>query len=177
MERLFALAALVVLSGAAPARADDGVAPGLVDNLVSQTENLRPEILELAFRGLRRGARGRAYFSRQRLTVIDYSLPSYEKRLWVIDMATAKVLFEEIVAHGMGSPRGSGGDMETAKDFSNLQGSRKSSLGSLRHRGDLPWSARLHPPARRARGGRQRQRPRAAHRHPQRPLRHRGPGR
>ena len=39
------------------------------------------------------------------------------------------MLFEEIVAHGMGKPRGSGGDMETAKDFSNLVGSRKSSLG------------------------------------------------
>ncbi len=128
MFRVFTFIALVVLSGVTPAGADDGVAPGLVDNLVSQTENLRPEIVELAFAAYAEGLE-EGHFARQRLTVIDYSLPSYEKRLWVIDMVEARVLFEEIVAHGMGSPRGSGGDMEQAKDFSNLRGSRKSSLG------------------------------------------------
>lgn len=128
MIRIFTLVALIVLSGVTPAGADDGVAPGLVKRLTSQTENLRPEILELAFAAYAEGLE-EGYFTRQRLTVIDYSLPSYEKRLWVIDMVEAKVLFEEIVAHGMGSPRGSGGDMEQAKDFSNLSGSRKSSLG------------------------------------------------
>lgn len=101
---------------------------GLVERLVAQTKNLRPEVLELALSAYADGLEeGR--FNRERLTVIDYSLPSYEERLWVIDMKTLTVLFEEIVAHGMGSPRGSGGDMEVAKDFSNVQGSRKSSLG------------------------------------------------
>lgn len=108
--------------------ADEGVRPGLVERLVGQTENLRPEVLELAFDAYATGLEeGR--FSLERLTIIDYSLPSYEERLWVIDMATMTVLFEEIVSHGMGRPRGSGGDMETAKDFSNNHGSKKSSLG------------------------------------------------
>jgi len=37
------------------------------------------------------------------LTVIDYALPSSERRLWVIDFATRRVLFHEFVAHGRGS--------------------------------------------------------------------------
>jgi len=123
---LVSLTVLLLVSGSF---ADDLASPqGLVDHLVSQTENLRPEILELAFTAYAEGLED-GHFTHERLTVIDYSLPSYEERLWVIDMAAATVLYEEIVAHGMGSPRGSGGDMEAAKGFSNLLGSRKSSLG------------------------------------------------
>lgn len=60
------------------------------------------------------------------LTVIDYSLPSTAKRLWVMDMPTRRVLFHELVAHGEGS-----GDLE-AVSFSNRPGSRCSSLGLFR---------------------------------------------
>jgi hypothetical protein len=127
MRRGFiALAALLALI--TPTAVTDGAPPGFFDRLVAQTDNLRPEVLKLAFEAYAEAlTEGRVL--RERLTVIDYSLPSYEKRLWVIDIPLAKVLFEEIVAHGMGSPRGSGGDMERATAFSNLFGSRKSSLG------------------------------------------------
>jgi hypothetical protein len=37
------------------------------------------------------------------LTVIDYSLPSSAKRLWVIDPETRRVLHREYVTHGRGS--------------------------------------------------------------------------
>jgi hypothetical protein len=57
------------------------------------------------------------------LTVIDYSLPSTEPRLWVLDLAHGKVLFNELVAHGAGS-----GD-NYATRFSNTLESRQSSLG------------------------------------------------
>jgi hypothetical protein len=57
------------------------------------------------------------------LTVIDYSLPSTQARLWVLDMATRRPLFSELVAHG----RGSGDDR--ADRFSNDPGSHQSSLG------------------------------------------------
>lgn len=57
------------------------------------------------------------------LTVIDYSLPSTEPRLWVIDRAGGRVLFHRLVAHG----RGSGENYATR--FSNREGSRQSSLG------------------------------------------------
>ena len=128
MIRVFTLVVLVVLSGVTPAGADDGEPPDLVERLAARIENLRPEVLRLAIAAYAEGLE-ESRFSRFRLTVVDYSLPSYEKRLWVIDMESGEVLFEEIVAHGMGSPRGSGGDMEQAMDFSNLHGSKKSSLG------------------------------------------------
>ena len=128
MMRVLVLTSAISLLAGWPVTAADDISLGFVDRLVSQTENLRPEVLGLAIAAYAEALED-GHISRERLTVIDYGLPSYEERLWVIDMETATVLFEEIVAHGMGSPRGSGGDMETAKDFSNLHGSKKSSLG------------------------------------------------
>lgn len=60
------------------------------------------------------------------LTVIDFSRPSTERRMWVIDLRTRELLFEEHVAHG----RNSGHNVPTA--FSNEEGSYKSSLGLFR---------------------------------------------
>ena len=37
------------------------------------------------------------------LTVIDYSKSSAEKRLWVFDLRSHALLYEELVAHGKGS--------------------------------------------------------------------------
>jgi hypothetical protein len=95
---------------------------------LEQTINLRPEVLRLALTAFDR-AESEGHVQRRRLTIIDYELPSYEKRLWVLDFETQEVLFEEWVAHGMGKPRGTGGDMDRAKAFSNEVGSRCSSLG------------------------------------------------
>ena len=60
------------------------------------------------------------------LTVIDYSLPSTEPRLWVLDLAHGKVIYHELVAHGSGS-----GD-NYATRFSNTLESRQTSLGLFR---------------------------------------------
>ena len=57
------------------------------------------------------------------LTVIDYSKPSTERRLWVFDLDHHELLYEELVAHGSGS----GGNVATA--FSNNDESHQSSLG------------------------------------------------
>ncbi|MFW6371336.1 MAG: murein L,D-transpeptidase catalytic domain family protein [Bacteroidota bacterium] len=57
------------------------------------------------------------------LTVIDFSLSSNEKRLWIIDIETKQVLFNDYVAHG----RNSGN--EEAGAFSNVSGSYMSSIG------------------------------------------------
>lgn len=57
------------------------------------------------------------------VTLIDFSLPSTEKRLWTIDMLTGEVLFNTYVAHG----RNSGDDV--ANKFSNVLESHQSSLG------------------------------------------------
>jgi L,D-transpeptidase-like protein len=85
----------------------------------------RPEVYDLALRAYRCG-RDAGLFDGSLLTVIDYSLPSSDRRLWVIDVAAHRVLFHELVAHGEAS-----GD-NYAVDFSNAPGSRQSSLGVFR---------------------------------------------
>ncbi len=57
------------------------------------------------------------------LTIIDFSLSSNLKRLWVIDLTTNTILFHSLVAHGRNT-----GD-EYATSFSNENSSFKSSLG------------------------------------------------
>lgn len=85
----------------------------------------RQEVLDLALRAYSCG-RARGEFSQPLLTVIDYSMPSTSKRLWVIDLDRRRVLFNELVAHGANSG-------ETyAYAFSNRVGSRQSSLGLFR---------------------------------------------
>lgn len=58
-----------------------------------------------------------------RLAVIDYTRPSTLKRLWVFDLDSGTLLYDEHVAHG----RGSGGNVAT--EFSNVEGSYQSSIG------------------------------------------------
>jgi hypothetical protein len=60
------------------------------------------------------------------LTVIDYSLPSSHKRLWVFDLNRKQLLFHTYVAHGLRS-----GDKFTTF-FSNAHNSRASSMGIYR---------------------------------------------
>ncbi len=62
-------------------------------------------------------------FKKDILTLVDFSLSSNEKRLWVIDLSTNTILFHSLVAHGRNT-----GD-EFAKRFSNSAESFKSSLG------------------------------------------------
>ncbi|MDR7371817.1 murein L,D-transpeptidase catalytic domain family protein [Flavobacterium aquidurense] len=57
------------------------------------------------------------------LTLIDFSLSSNTKRLWVIDLATNTILFQSLVAHGRNTGE------EYASAFSNSDSSYKSSLG------------------------------------------------
>jgi len=96
--------------------------------ILDQAHNLRAEVLELALEAYEQ-AEAEGVVRRPVLTIIDYELSSYEKRMWVIDMEREELSFEDLVAHGMGKPRGSGGDMEEALSFSNDHGTLKSSLG------------------------------------------------
>ena len=57
------------------------------------------------------------------LTLVDFSLSSNTKRLWVIDLATNTILYNSLVAHGRNTGE------EFANNFSNAAKSFKSSLG------------------------------------------------
>jgi hypothetical protein len=105
---------------AAEATSDAGLVPAVFSQ---RAEGLSPKVLATALDAVAE-ARARGISGRtDRLTVIDYSLPSTEPRLWVLDLARGKVLFHELVAHGAGS-----GD-KLATHFSNVNDSRATSLG------------------------------------------------
>src|SRR5690606_26825677 len=62
----------------------------------------------------------------KRLAVIDFSLPSSERRLWIFDLQRKRLLLEEFVAHGQKSGE------HHATRLSNILGSKQSSIGLFR---------------------------------------------
>jgi hypothetical protein len=123
--RRTALALLASLVAAAPL---PGTPPGRRDftalRRAAERTGLRPAVLRLAL-AARERALAHGVAARPVLTVIDYSLASRERRLWVLDLAHARVLAHELVAHG----RETGDDR--ARHFSNRPGSLQSSLGAF----------------------------------------------
>lgn len=75
------------------------------------------------------------------LSIVDFSLPSSKKRLFIIDLGTGKLLFNTFVSHG----RNSG--IEKATRFSNDLNSFQSSLGFFitgkTYKGEHGYSLRL----------------------------------
>jgi len=99
------------------------VAPAPAIPFAHGVRGMSPKVLTMALDAAA-SARARGISGRDDLlTVIDYSLPSTQPRLWVLDLAHEKVLFHELVAHGAGS-----GD-NYATRFSNVMDSRQTSLG------------------------------------------------
>lgn len=113
----FLVAVLVV----ATAQARPVVAP-LTQELESVAPLANPQVLGLAARAV---ACVRKSMPVRTLSVIDYSLPSTQPRLWVFDLEQHRLLFHEWVAHG----RNSGENLAT--HFSNEPGSLMSSLGTF----------------------------------------------
>ena len=85
--------------------------------------SIEENVLDLALGAAKCAVRAGAVDTPRTLTVIDYSRPSSEKRLWVYDLTTRELLYEELVAHGQGS----GANLPTA--FSNQPDSHQTSLG------------------------------------------------
>ena len=81
------------------------------------------KVLDLALRAASCATRSGLVEDPATLTVIDYSRRSVDRRLWVFDLRTGRVLHHELVAHGQGT----GGDRASA--FSNEPDSHQSSLG------------------------------------------------
>jgi hypothetical protein len=84
---------------------------------------LTRDVYNLAIKGLHKlDAEGKLH-NLNIITIIDYSQSSNQKRLYVIDLANQKLLFNTYVAHGRKTGE------EYAKTFSNNDGSFQSSLG------------------------------------------------
>jgi hypothetical protein len=88
-----------------------------------QKRGLSREAFDLALKGYNNMSKKRLLHNKNIITVIDFSKPSDQKRLFVIDLKKNKLVMQSLVAHG----RNSG--LEYATSFSNETDSHKSSLG------------------------------------------------
>ncbi len=104
-------------------------ASNLADSALKLYEQMSLEEEGLAFATFQKALKG--YFklessnklSKQLLSIVDMSQPSKEKRLYIIDMPSKKLLVHTLVAHGRNS-----GEYSATK-FSNTPSSLQSSLG------------------------------------------------
>ena len=116
-----------LLLAVVPVDASDTMA-SLLAELRAETPLLNQQVLRLALEATD-CAEGRELAETSILTVIDYSLPSTEPRLWVLDLDQKQLLFRELVSHGVNTGE------NLATRFSNRVGSRQSSLGLFRTEG------------------------------------------
>lgn len=116
-----AIALLFALPASASCK--EPASDSLVGSLLRQAPELDSRVLRLALHAKECAAEKGLVPRRDLLTVIDYSLPSTEPRLFVFDLDARKLLFRELVAHG----KNSGGNRATF--FSNSSGSLATSIG------------------------------------------------
>ncbi|MDP2319103.1 MAG: murein L,D-transpeptidase catalytic domain family protein [Acidobacteriota bacterium] len=118
------LASVALAAGSAATRND--VAFSRADFAGASFGSLEPDVFELALNAASCAVRTGAVTNPKTLTVIDYSRPSSQERLWVIDLTTRELLYEELVAHGQGS------GAATSTVFSNEPDTHRTSLGLFR---------------------------------------------
>jgi hypothetical protein len=95
----------------------------LANTFSSETDNLKPEVVQLALKAYDNVEKTGMVHNKQYVTIIDYSMPSSEKRLWVLDVKNQKVVYNTYVAHGKNS-----GENYSTK-FSDDPKSQESSIG------------------------------------------------
>jgi len=95
----------------------------IYQDLKLEQQGLRFDVFEKAMTGYLNLQKSGKLGAKEMLTIADFSLPSTEKRLWVLDLANKQVLFHTLVAHGHNSGE------NVATNFSNENESNMSSLG------------------------------------------------
>ena len=122
--RSVALAVILAAGAMAVVRADaTPVAAHASEWSAATLSSLDPDVFDLAMRATTCAVKSGDVANPSTLTVIDYSKPSTEKRLWVFDLRGHALLYRELVAHGQGS-----GD-NLATRFSNEPETHRSSIG------------------------------------------------
>ncbi|MBA2653279.1 MAG: murein L,D-transpeptidase catalytic domain family protein, partial [Tatlockia sp.] len=95
-----------------------------IQRLSQSAPKLNKQALKYALRAYTR-ANSQGEVKNPVLTVIDFSLPSNQQRMWIFDMTNEKLAFKTYVAHGKNSGTGAVPD-----SFSNVKDSKQSSLGT-----------------------------------------------
>lgn len=125
-----------------PAAADGARDAALTRALARHATRLSPRVLSLAVDASHCASRMSAGRHARYLAVIDYSLPSTERRFWLFDTAASRLVRHDYVAHGKNS------GLLYATQFSNVPGSLQSSLGlyytGATYMGRHGYSLRLH---------------------------------
>jgi hypothetical protein len=110
-------------------------------SILDQSYDINPQVLDLAVIAYQR-ANKTGKVKKPYITIIDYTLPSTQKRLWLVDLKQKKVILHTWVAHGSGS------GLKYAEHFSNAHGSHQTSLGVFvtgeTYQGKHGTSLRLH---------------------------------
>jgi len=122
IRSLWLAAGLAVFSSSLMA---NPAAPSLEASLAKVAPTLNKKVLRHALAAMQ-CAVNNGSAPADRLAVIDFSLPSSERRLWVFDLKRRTLLLRELVAHGQGSGE------NFATSFSNREGSHQSSIGLFR---------------------------------------------
>ena len=134
MRRILLLGVAAVF--AVQTKADDAAV------IAQLAPNIRPDAIQEAVSAMKCAQSHGIGVDARRLAIIDYTLPSRAQRMWVVDIETQELLFEEHVAHGQGS----GPDIPTA--FSDRSGSHQTSLGlfltDATYHGGNGYSLKLH---------------------------------
>ena len=95
----------------------------MANDIASKANNLKPGVMKLAIEAFYKAKHTGIHIKKPILTVIDYTLASTQKRLWVVDLDSKEVLYTSMVAHG----KYSGENYTTS--FSNKKGSLQTSVG------------------------------------------------
>ena len=124
--RVFRAIAVLGTSLLPPCAQADPFDGGFAHRLAAAAPHASAAAIDVATRAMACAMRTHLVEQPRTLSLIDYSLPSSQPRLWVFDVAHQHLLFEELVAHGRNS-----GDVLPVH-FSNTDGSLMSSLGVFR---------------------------------------------
>jgi len=111
------------------------------DSLHLNDLGLNPKVFKMALKGMEKLRKMGKLANDRIISIVDFSQPSVQKRLYVIDVENCVLLYNTLVAHGMKSGK------EKALAFSNKLSSNKSSLGfyvtSRTYNGNNGYSLRL----------------------------------
>ncbi|WP_397458893.1 murein L,D-transpeptidase catalytic domain family protein [Pseudomonas asplenii] len=116
---------LTLATSGGSALAASAAKPTLYGRLAHAAPELNPLVLKNALNAMQCAVR-QGHEQSERLAVIDYSLPSTARRLWIFDLRKKTLVLRDLVAHGQKSGE------NFATRFSNREGSYQSSIGLFR---------------------------------------------